>query len=281
MFLSAVVRLKCVSGGRMPYTSGQCAHAWLLHAVEKLYPDVSATLHGLQNDAVPPPFTISELRKPSGGPAGPSVSEGEYCDLRVTAIAHGLDGVFSEAIRTCVDDVRIGPAHFVIESVTARPDVHPRASHVSPEDIVAQWLAGPPPPNRVVLAFESATAFRSRKKNVLFPLPELVFGSLHRRWEQSDLDLPLIDRPAVERLCAGAFVSEYELRTVIYHFKDFPHQKGFLGRCVYVIPKDDVDAARAAHLLADFAYYAGVGYKVAMGMGSIAPPLHHEKQYRR
>jgi CRISPR-associated endoribonuclease Cas6 len=45
--------------------------------------------------------------------------------------------------------------------------------------------------------------------------------------------------------------------------------RGFVGECTYTANANDERARRVLHLLADFAFFAGVGMKRTMGMGQV------------
>ncbi|MBI3490961.1 MAG: CRISPR system precrRNA processing endoribonuclease RAMP protein Cas6 [Acidobacteria bacterium] len=46
--------------------------------------------------------------------------------------------------------------------------------------------------------------------------------------------------------------------------------RGFIGTCEYSVgPRAPEDVSRALHLLADFAFFCGVGLKTTMGMGQV------------
>jgi len=76
----------------------------------------------------------------------------------------------------------------------------------------------------------------------------------------------------------GIVIEDYELRTHQVHFVNHP-QKGFTGTCKYHLRGSDGEATsegvlpvrRQLLLLAQMAFYSGVGYKTTMGMGRARP----------
>jgi hypothetical protein len=46
-----------------------------------------------------------------------------------------------------------------------------------------------------------------------------------------------------------------------------PHQIGFMGRCAFTCFSPERALWRTLHLLADFAFFCGTGYKTTQGMG--------------
>ena len=114
------------------------------------------------------------------------------------------------------------------------------------------------------LEFITPTSFRRRGMQILFPLPEYVFGSLLQRWNDhgpiqlpQDLDLSQIR------------VSRYQIRTQLLHYYNYKIV-GFTGICSYQVPKKTPDFVPwLLSVLADFGEIAGLGYKTTMGMGII------------
>ncbi len=136
------------------------------------------------------------------------------------------------------------------------------------------------------------------------PLPGYVFPGLARRWR--DLAPPelagVVQKERVERYIEeeGMVVEDYDLRTHRVQFVGNP-QVGFLGTCSYLLRGPDEHTTPDAPLtvgqsgypqgvslhvggtqpiapltvrqqillLAQFAFYCGVGYKTPMGMGRV------------
>ncbi|WP_414565139.1 MULTISPECIES: CRISPR system precrRNA processing endoribonuclease RAMP protein Cas6 [unclassified Anabaena] len=122
-------------------------------------------------------------------------------------------------------------------------------------------LAQLPTQNTIELKFLSPTSFKQAGKVQPFPLPELVFGSLWRRWNA--FAPPELKFPAVEW---DAQVSAFELKT--YALKlEAGAEIGAEGWVKYRFL--DSEQARIATVLAHFANFAGVGRKTAMGMGQV------------
>lgn len=111
----------------------------------------------------------------------------------------------------------------------------------------------------VSLFFLSPTSFREGDHIQPFPLPRSVFGGLLKRWNAFapvDFLLPRVDW--------NGLVAAYSLKTKIVRMEGGP-QIGSVGWVRYRFP--DPEQARIAHILANFADFAGIGRKTAMGMG--------------
>jgi CRISPR-associated endoribonuclease Cas6 len=117
------------------------------------------------------------------------------------------------------------------------------------------------PGKTIQLKFLSPTSFKHVNTIQAFPLPELVFGSLWRRWQifaPPHLQLPSYD-------WAG-WVAAYDLRTEVLKLKG-GIEIGAQGWANYQFM--DAELTQAANMLAHFAQYAGIGRKTTMGMGQI------------
>lgn len=164
-----------------------------------------------------------------------------------------------------------------------------------------------PAAQQVGLEFRSPTAFSDGqmawgKRMHLFPDPDRVFDRLARVWNEwapPALALDVLGLQAYAREWVA--VAHHDLETRLFHFDRYA-QVGFTGQCLYRLmdarpraragkraPKEAAAAqsgacleppatvgagltpAQALHLLAEFAFYAGVGQKTAMGMGQTRP----------
>lgn len=139
---------------------------------------------------------------------------------------------------------------------------------------------------------ESVKERRPRRVNILLPLPELVFSHLFEQWNiyaTSPLPLALAEilpvyptdtrtsaYPSISLplslgagLDASVPITRYSLKSLISDFEDY-RQIGFLGDCTYQVGAEvDAGVRRGLDILADFAFFAGVGYKTTMGMGQV------------
>ncbi|MGI0485892.1 CRISPR system precrRNA processing endoribonuclease RAMP protein Cas6 [Pantanalinema rosaneae CENA516] len=120
-------------------------------------------------------------------------------------------------------------------------------------------LAQLPLQSTIDLQFLTPTSFKQGKVIQPFPLPELVFNSLLRRWNAFaplDLQFPSIEWRGV--------TAAYELKTYALKMKGGA-EIGAQGMVRYQFA--DPTQAQIATTLAQFARFAGVGRKTAMGMG--------------
>ncbi|GAC1461878.1 MAG: hypothetical protein NVS4B12_08680 [Ktedonobacteraceae bacterium] len=112
------------------------------------------------------------------------------------------------------------------------------------------------------------------------PLPHYVFPGLARRW--SELAPPeyayWVQRERIEEYTLNEFmvITDYDLK--VHSVKFTTHtQPGFIGTCSYALYGPDEAPSDSAPLtirqqiilLSHLAFYSGVGYKTAMGMGQV------------
>ena len=122
----------------------------------------------------------------------------------------------------------------------------------------------------------AATRRRDEPYFARLPLPLYIFTSLMKRWEElAPPDMQdLIQQKCIQCYLQdeGIFILDYELKT--HHITFTTHtQPGYIGTCTYSLRSDGLTDASSLtiqqqlHLLADLAFYCGIGYKTAMGMG--------------
>lgn len=113
--------------------------------------------------------------------------------------------------------------------------------------------------NFIELEFLTPTSFKQGKHIQPFPLLELVFNGLLRRWNKfapENLHFSPVEWNGV--------VSAYELKTYAMKMEG-GGEIGAEGRVKYRFV--DAEQAKIATVLAHFACFAGVGRKTTMGMG--------------
>jgi CRISPR-associated endoribonuclease Cas6 len=100
------------------------------------------------------------------------------------------------------------------------------------------------------------------------PVPKLVFGSLARAWREisGEDNIHSVEEYAEQNLIFGTF--ELSTHAVTLHNKT---QLGAVGRFEYLrTDKTDQPLARGLNLLADLAFYSGLGRKTPQGMGQVS-----------
>ena len=251
-------------------TMGHQVHAAFLRTVEESDPALAEVLHMPNLPAKP--FTVSQLRGASRGRKGEILlSPEETYWLRFTVL---YPPIFQQFMARFLKGegrpiIRLGDAILLIKEILTTPESHPWAGYSSWNRLATEAA----PDREITLDFVSPTAFgfgqkEWGKKVMVLPLPETVFGSLIRSWNMFAPPQLQLDRPALNTyLEEHVVVKQIEnLHTQMLDFRQAP-QVGFVGRVAYGLMADNDIARVLLAMLADFAFYSGVGYKTTMGMG--------------
>jgi CRISPR-associated endoribonuclease Cas6 len=261
-----VLRLRSQDGGMLPEVRGHGLHGLFMDLVRQVDPERSEALHA---DALSKHFTVAAL--PVERNRGRQQRRTRQLEMRVTLLEQTLFQPVTYALleQSVRPAMRLGQAPLVLDDVFGTQGSHPWAGFGQFVDVAA----GVVPVEEIELEFASPTFMRqgtipgSNKQRLnLLPLPEAVFGSLARRW--NDLAPPAVQLPSrevIREMCAEVLVTQYQLETVV-HWLRSNVQVGFVGWCRYALPAD-AEVQRVLGLLADAAFYLGVGAKTTQGMG--------------
>lgn len=260
--VSAVALIPAEPRTKNPFVGGG-AHAAFLALVALRDPQRAQLLH---DERGPKPFTVSSfLRNPSALLERREEQPRERL-IRFTCLQASLSELLKEAITSgqaahlVLDDVSFPVLAWYVES-----GQHPWAAVSTYQELAGRWFLGKvEPPHKIVLHFVSPTTFRSTGRNLPFPLPGLVFGGLLERWNAF---APIRLSMEVHRFAEEALaVSRYNLKTHMVPLAG-GRQVGFTGLCEYTALEGDPYGLVGVNILADFAFFAGVGAKTTMGLG--------------
>jgi len=257
---SVSVTLRPLAEAVISPAHGYQAYALLLSILRMSDQSLAEELHRLDGAK---PFTASPLQGRFGrAEGGLKVIPASTYSLRITFLksdifAHFLDG----AIKWGDNAVELGADSFKMEEVNPAS----KKDELVDFNTYQGLLDGAPDQRRIELQFLSPTAFRSGgKRNVVFPTPELVFGSYLNRWQAFS---PLKLDDTISSWFDSIVVARYRLETRILNFGSY-QEVGFTGRCRYELDKNTPEEVSFAfNALADFAFYCGTGAKTTMGMG--------------
>lgn len=260
-----VLRLVRVEPSKGLLGEPHTAHAAFLDLVRRADPELAASLHAGTSRR---PFTVSPL-----WPAPARHSRGSVGDdtwLRVTllqpVVFTRLRGLF--LMPNSGLNMRLGGQVFRPIELVLTKDNAPWAGHACYRE-----LADPPHVGRVMeLEFASPTSFSlgqrpwGRKMEPV-PMPGAVFDSLWRKWNTFAPASLALGPELLDTVREQVVLSSLSGSTRMIHFPRAP-QLGFVGRCGYQVKGHVAEPVlRGINALADFAFYAGVGYKTTMGMG--------------
>ncbi|MDY7041292.1 MAG: CRISPR-associated endoribonuclease Cas6 [Chloroflexota bacterium] len=267
MLISWVISLQPAKPVSISPNLGRAAHAWFLERVRQADPPLAEKLHQGHGQR---PFTVSNLLGIGRRHRGElTLSPETTYALRMTSFSTELSKLLCERVIPDLPPVlTLGSVTLAVTGSTTDPAVHDRAGEDSFAGLVQRHTLAASIPHRVSLRFASPTLFRSENKNVPLPLPGLVFGGLVDKWNDfAPIGLP----PEVRRFAQECLaISRYRLETLPVSFGDEGQRgavAGCVGTCSYAIQVRDKYWMGLIHLLAAFAFYAGVGRRTTMGLG--------------
>lgn len=299
-----LLKLRPISEGTLMPFSGELAHAAWLSWLRSAAPDVSTWLHEGNKRRL---FTCSNLQFPlpqvrmleaeRNNIHMPLTPEKIYT-IRVTLLLGELFPLFYKALTdfqqastsrgAAPPFMRLGRQSLLLEEVVIDNDASTGwTGFTSFTDMVeAVRIKKLGSVKLLKLDFASLTSFnRGNAKNRAYgnhsarlPLPAYVFPYLAKRWEElAPPELaPLVQRETIEQYVRdeGIIIADYDFKPHTVKFSTH-WQPGFIGTCTYALrgpdepPTEDapLTVRQQLLLLAELAFYTGVGYKTAMGMG--------------
>lgn len=268
---SVMVELQAQDAGTLPVTHGHMVHAAFLSILRWVSPAETQMLH---NSDLRNPFTLSPLYGLRGARNGSfPIQAGQKSWLRITIMDAGILRDFTTYFIQGHTDIRLGSLNFLISDILFASQKHKWSRSSSADTLFAHWATTPLKENyqTINLNFRTPAAFHLRGKPSRFfyvlPDPQLIFGELAGYWD----GLTGEDcRQQVESFVSDqVVVSRYQLETRSLRFPESP-QLGFTGKVSYTILTDaNATMIRHLNLLADLAFYTGIGHKTAMGMGQV------------
>lgn len=240
--------------------NGVHAHAAFLNAVSTHNPELGAYLHNMQRNKC---FTIALLPQNRTR----ALLRFTFMDKEASAYVNAL--VTSGVLH---GDVRLGDQFCTITDLSL--------AHLGYTG-VATWgdICKPTCHRHITIVFNTPTAINKqtgegKRFASLYPEAEDIFLGLVRRWHgllgpalPASLEQYLVDH--------GCVVAGHELRTVQFKTRERT-QIGFTGRVTYECMTGDEECITALNWLTRLAFYTGIGYQTARGMGAVRIWLQDE-----
>jgi CRISPR-associated endoribonuclease Cas6 len=219
----------------LPPTLGRALHAQCLQWLGRADPDLAEYLHNAEF------FPITLVMKPGTSRTQMFLRIGLVQGNLLAPLLWGMSQDMNVDVAWTGIDCRLGKWIEIKQSTTF------------------EALTQLPTQRLIHLDFFSPTSFKQGQKIQPFPLPELVFSSLLRKWNMlapENLQFPLIEWQGL--------TAAYDLKTLAMKMKAGA-EIGAKGWVKYEF--SEPEQAKIATILAHFAAFAGVGRKTAMGMG--------------
>ncbi|TCP60212.1 CRISPR-associated Cas6 family protein [Heliophilum fasciatum] len=262
MLLSMVFRLQAMNNAFLPLSHGAMAYAALLKMIDRRSPALAKEIHDVQSAK---PITVAPLQSAGMVPSHPHVHivAGEVFTWRVTALTANVAEEIQQMVHS-VERVQIGQGIFqVLEVVTSWAE-HGEARQTTYPELLNRWERQAVPAE-VTLQFVTPTAFRRGRVHQLLPTPRLVWGSLLDRWnrwapQSFTIGRDLLEEAILLRAWQGG-TQRIEL--------DHRAATGFTGQFTYRVQPNYPAVRLMMAVLADFAFFSGVGWQTAHGMGQV------------
>jgi CRISPR-associated endoribonuclease Cas6 len=103
----------------------------------------------------------------------------------------------------------------------------------------------------------------------------LVFQSYHERWQQFSPVGLLPD--LIQRVERGLGLARHRIWTRPF-FDGYESVPGLMGKVTFIIKGLDEEVVRQLNVLADYAFYAGTGWKTTHGMGLTRRVIRQKKR---
>ena len=266
MLTAIVLTLTSTTDATLPAHLGRANYAATLETLQSLDPALGPALHDGEG---PKPLTCSGLLDGHGYRTSVRVRAGKEYAVRIT----GLTPLVSQALEVALlqrqpADWVLADHPFAVVNVCCDATQDPRSGHTTYETLAAmQLLQDHGPARKVSLRFQSPTSFQSKGMHIPIPLPNLVFGSLVDRWNSFS---PITLSPEVRRFGEEMVaLSHYRLESDVVVQKNGTPIIGSVGRATYTALGGDRYWLATMQMLADFAFYSGVGVKTTAGMGQV------------
>lgn len=302
-----VVRLRPLGEGTLMPFSGELVHGAWLEWIRAAAPDVAATLHDGNKrrlftcSSLQFPLPVERLRAAERENTHLPLRPEKTYSVRITLLMGELFPLFYNTLlhfnmtefgAKKPPFMQLGKQTFLLEEVIAdRDDPRGWSGFTSFAHLVERAKEQKPGKEApLTLEFASLTTFNWI--NIVdktygnfyarLPLPQYVFPWLARRWQTlAPPELAgVVQQERIERYLQldGVVIEDYDLRPHRVQYALHP-QRGFVGNCTYVLrgadeavtPESPLTVRQQLLLLAQLAFYTGVGYKTPMGMGQVRP----------
>jgi CRISPR-associated endoribonuclease Cas6 len=264
-----VLSLTALDDGVLPVLAGELAHAAFYSIVHSVDPLLAQQMHDSQDRSA---FALSPLYGYAHRPHGRmTVTAGHTSWMRVSLLDDQIFEVFQEHLLNNPSLViRLGPVQFAITHVYGAPGSHPWAGFTTVAELAAISYMS----DTWAVEFASPMAIRWKslhngaRRIVSFPMPRMAIASLRTRWDKLTGDT-----------WGQAFEDWVEHNITVscvwhWHVESFQFQRqtyqGGVGKLEYQL-LDFSNPANATHFhrLLCLAFYTGIGYKTAYGLGQV------------
>ncbi|MEG4014961.1 MULTISPECIES: CRISPR-associated endoribonuclease Cas6 [unclassified Microcoleus] len=233
-------------------------HAWFLHQVQETDPDLSLLLHDDQSEKA---FTISGLE----GDLAASGKEFQLAGDRiyrwyVTGLSKRVVQWLSQWLQNLPEEIDLRNAPLLIRSWKIA---------FAPTTYQQLLIAAPPLSRNVKLSFVTPTSFHSKGHHFPLPVPENVFHSYLRRW--NNFSGVIFDQAEfMNWIDENVIISRHKLESQKVAAGKKGMVTGFTGAVEFAIGRSGQnrpDFVQLFYALGRLAPYCGTGHKTTFGLG--------------
>ena len=250
-----VLKMIKIDDNLMPPTLGAFSLALFYNILNKGDTKYAEHIH---EEVKEKPFSLSTIVKRD--------RTNEYY-LNIKTLTSRNTEVLLRGITKIGNEIKVGRNRFRLLEVSNIGGISKNARRVSYEEMIKKVMDS----DEITLHFLTPTAFRRKINEKIMmdatPDPKRIFRSLFKRW-QAFSTIPFDqDESSFEELLSSIIILKMEdVKTHSMNFGKY-FQNGFTGKIKFGIEADDIK--RELCILADFAFFSGVGAKVTYGMGEV------------
>jgi CRISPR-associated endoribonuclease Cas6 len=233
-------------------------HAWFLHQVRAIDPQLSAYLHDGQSEKA---FAISPLNGNLELIANTLLAKADSTyTWTISALSKDLCAWLKTWYGNHPETVNLYNGNFAIAQISIN---QPATNYNN------LWSASSNPESRFTLAFLTPTCFRSKNHHLPLPIPFNIFHSYLRRWN----DFAPEAFPQAEFLAwieQVVYITNYDIICTKVAVAKQGYVTGFTGTVEFAIDlkaSQNSDFERLLSALIKLAAYCGTGHKTTFGLG--------------
>ncbi|WP_414754269.1 CRISPR-associated endoribonuclease Cas6 [Anabaena sp. CCY 9910] len=237
------------------YTIG--LHAWFLHQVQQVDPDLSAYLHDGESEK---PFNISALE-------GQLLPSGKQLRLEAKQTYHWHINALSQRVALFLKEWLTNLPKTI--ELSGTPLQIKQVSIAHAPTTYAQLLQPSTQPSLVNLSFVSPTSFRRKGHHFPLPVPENLFHSYLRRWNDFS-NMPVNQENFLEWIDENVIIHQHRLQSEKVAAGKRGSVTGFTGAISLGLSRAglaNADFTKLFYALVQLAPYCGTGHKTTFGLG--------------
>lgn len=244
----------------LPADYPRLLHAWFLHQIKGIDPQLSLVMHDHQTQKA---FGLSQLMGPLLVKARHyQLHTGERYTWQITALNQRVVSGLAQWLPQLSEIVELNDARLTLRGWQI----------VLPPKTYAQvWEQELPDTNKLQLSFVTPTCFSYKQHYLPLPNPQQVFQSYIQRWNRFS-QLAVDETKFVDWVDRSVVIARHRLESVMVTVRDRDPAPGvvtgFTG-CVEfrLLTSEPLEFVRLFWALGELASYLGTGYKTPQGLG--------------